>query len=70
MITEEDIQRLKEIFMPRAECNTQMDTISAKLSDDKTRLAVIENQLKLILWVLAAVGSGVIAMLIKMFWGV
>lgn len=69
MIDEKDIVRLKEIFITRQECQNKLDGIENKLSKDLVRLAVIENQLKLIMWLLAAVGSGVIAMLIKMFFG-
>lgn len=69
MIDEKDILRLKEIFITRQECQNNLDEIENKLSKDLVRLAVIENQLKLIMWLLTAVGSGVIAMLIKMFFG-
>ena len=69
MIDEKDIVRLKEIFITRQECQNKLNGIENKLSKDLVRLAVIENQLKLIMWLLAAVGSGVIAMLIKMFFG-
>lgn len=68
-IDDKDIVRLKEIFITRQECQNNLDGIENKLSKDLVRLAVIENQLKLIMWLLAAVGSGVIAMLIKMFFG-
>lgn len=69
MLEQADIERLREIFVPRIECDKDMDGVKAKLSDDSARLAVIENQLKMILWVLAGVGSGIITMLIKMFFG-
>lgn len=41
----EDIEYLKGIFMTRQECDTQMDEVSAKLSNDNARLAVIESKL-------------------------
>lgn len=66
---EKDIVRLKEIFVTRQECQNNIDTIENKLGKDLVRLAVIENQLKLIMWLLAAVGGGIITMLIKMFFG-
>ena len=43
--------------------------IKSKLSSDLVRLAVIENQLKVITWILYAVAGGVITMLIKMLFG-
>lgn len=69
MIDENDIGRLKEIFVPRQECQTINEEIKTKLSSDLVRLAVIENQLKVITWLLYAVAGGVITMLIKLLFG-
>lgn len=68
-LEENDIERLKEIFVPRKECKKINDEIETKLSSDLVRLAVIENQLKIITWLLYAVAGGVITMLIKMLFG-
>lgn len=51
------------------DCDDISDTIEKKISKDNVRLAVIEQQNKLILWVLAAIGGGIITMIIKMFFG-
>ena len=69
MIDENDIDRLQEIFVPRQECQEINDAIKTKLSSDLVRLAVIENQLKVITWLLYAVAGGVITMLIKLLFG-
>ena len=69
MIEEKDLERLKEIFVTRKECQQTTDVIETKLSNDLVRLAVIENQLKVITWLLYAVAGGVITMLIKMLFG-
>lgn len=69
MIEREDIDRLKDIFVTRQECESDMKSVEDKLSKDNARLAVIEHQLKTITWILTAVGGGIITMLIKMFWG-
>ena len=68
-IEDHDIDRLKEIFVTRKECQQTTDGIETKLSSDLVRLAVIENQLKIITWLLYAVAGGVITMLIKMLFG-
>lgn len=68
-LEENDIERLKEIFVPRQECQEINDELKNKLSSDLVRLAVIENQLKVITWILYAVAGGVITMLIKMLFG-
>lgn len=69
MIEERDIDRLKEIFVTRQECQNQTDSFEAKLNKDLVRLAVIETKLSQITWILTAVGGGIITMLIKMFFG-
>ena len=69
MIDEKDIDRLKEIFVTRQECQKTNDEIEKKLSSDLVWLAVIENQLKVITWLLYAVAGGVITMLIKLLFG-
>ena len=69
MIEREDIDRLKEIFVTRQECENDMKSVEDKLSTDNARLAVIEHQLTTITWLLTAVGGGIITMIIKMFWG-
>jgi hypothetical protein len=69
MIEREDIERLKEIFVTRQECENDMKDVENKLATDNARLAVIEHQLKTITWLLTAIGSGVIATLIKLFFG-
>lgn len=69
MLEEKDIDRLREIFVTRQECQKTNDEIEGKLSSDLVRLAVIENQLKIITWLLYAVTGGVITMLIKLLFG-
>ena len=68
-LEDNDIARLKEIFVTRQECQRSTDNFEAKLNKDLVRLAVIETQLGQIKWILTAVGGGVITMLVKMFFG-
>ena len=68
-IEDHDIDRLREIFVTRQECQNTNDEIEKKFSSDLVRLAVIENQLKVITWLLYAVAGGVITMLIKILFG-
>lgn len=51
------------------DCKELIEPLQKNIHADNTRLAVIEQQNKLILWVLAGVGSGIITMLVKMFFG-
>lgn len=68
-IDEQDIARLKEIFVTRQDCQAQTDSFESKLNKDLVRLAVIETKLSQITWLLGAVVGGVITMLVKMFFG-
>ena len=68
-IESQDIERMKEIFVTRKECQEINEEIKSKLSSDLVRLAVIENRLKIITWMLYAVAGGIITMLIKMLFG-
>ena len=68
-IEDNEIERLKEIFVTRQECQNTNNEIEKKLSSDLVRLAVIENQLKIITWLLYSVAGGVITMLIKLLFG-
>ena len=69
MIEQADIDRLKEIFVTRKECDEVTESLKIKLSNDSVRLAVIESKLGTITWLLTAVGGGVIATLVKLFFG-
>jgi hypothetical protein len=69
LIEEKDIDRLKEIFVTRQECQKQTDSFETKLNKDLVRLAVIETKLSQITWILSTVAAGVVTMLIKMFFG-
>lgn len=51
MIDKEDIDRLKEIFVTRLECDTITDDINKKLANDSTELALIKQKLDTISWV-------------------
>ena len=68
-LEDNDIDRLKEIFVTRQECQKQTDTFETKLNKDLVRLAVIETEMKQIKWLITAVAGGVITMLVKMFFG-
>ena len=69
MIDEKDIERLKEIFVTRHECQQATDAFDSKINKDLVRLAVIETKLSQITWILSTVAAGVVTMLIKMFFG-
>jgi hypothetical protein len=51
------------------DCEEQTEVFDKLLNKDNVRLSVIETKLSQITWLLAAVASGIITMLIKMFFG-
>lgn len=62
-----DIERLKEIFVTRQECNTTTDNIDKKLSNDSTELALIKQQLSTISWVAKTTLAAVLTTLVGLF---
>ena len=66
MMEDKELERLKEIFVTRRECQNNLDSIETKISKDMVKLAVIESRLKTISWVLYAVAGGVIAIVVEM----
>lgn len=66
MIDRDDIDRLKEIFVTRQECDTTVDEINKKLANDMTEFAVIKTKLNAILWGVSVIGAAVIGVLVKM----
>lgn len=69
MIDEQDISRLKDLFVTRAECQTDMKSLEDKISPLLVRLAVIEQQQKINNWLTALIAGGVVTALIKLFLG-
>ena len=68
-LEKEDIERLKEIFVTRQECDDTMSGVGEKINKEDIRLAVIENRLGVISGLELAVCAGVISILIKLFVG-
>lgn len=68
MIEEKDLERLKEIFVTRKECQSNMDSTDRKFANDDKRLAVIEAYQKIQLGVMSAIGVGVLGLVLKQFW--
>lgn len=68
-VENEDIERLKEIFVTRRECDLITDDINHKLSNSGIELAVIKQQLSTITWIakttLAAVLTSLVGMVIS-----
>ena len=69
MIDPIDMEHLKEVFVTRRECDSITDDINNKLGRDYAELAVIKSQLKIIMWILGAVGGGIITIVLKLFLG-
>lgn len=69
MLEEKDVELLKELFVANKECQKTNDELVEKLSSASVRMAVIENQLKIITWLLYTVAGGIIAVLLNMLFG-
>lgn len=69
MIDREDIERLKEIFVTRQECDSDMEEVNKKLANDATEFAIIKTKLNAILWGVAAIAAATIGVLVNMVFG-
>lgn len=64
MIEREDIDRLKEIFVTRQECDDTMSEVDKKLANDNKELALIKQTLGTISWVSKTTLAAVIAVIV------
>lgn len=68
-----DIDRLKEIFVTRQECQDTNEEINKKLANDSTELALIKQKLDTISWVskttlaavIVAIVGSIMALILK-----
>lgn len=70
MVENVDIERLKEIFVTRQECNNITDEMTRKMHDESTELALIKQQLSTISWVAKTTLASVIALFVAWFWSI
>lgn len=68
-LDDKDIERLREIFVTRKDCDVEMKSMDEKVSPIVVRMAVLEQQQKVNNWLTALIASGVIAALIKLYLG-
>ena len=69
----DEILELQEKFdaryKKREDCDSDMEEVNKKLANDDKRLAVIEFQVKINNWLTAAIASGIIALVVRSFFG-
>lgn len=63
------LERTDERYVKKIDLAEEMAAINNKFANDDKRLAVIEFQQKLNNWLTAAIASGIIALVIKVFIG-
>lgn len=64
MLEKEDIDRLKEIFVTRQECDDKTDEINKKLANDSTELALIKSDVSTIKWIAKTTLAAIIVAII------
>ena len=64
MIEKEDIERLKDIFVTRQECNVITGDLETRLMSSATKLTVIETQMKTAIWLAKTTLAAVITAII------
>ena len=68
-LDDKDMDRLREVFVTRQECNADMKGVEDKIAPLRERLIVIEQQQKINNWLTALIAGGVVTALIKLFLG-
>ena len=69
MIDDKDIAMLDMRYKRLDDCDREMAAAQREHHDLDKRLAVIENAMKVNNWLTAAIASGIIALVIKVFIG-
>lgn len=64
MLERDDIDRLKDIFVMRQECDDTMSEVDKKLANDNKELALIKQSLGTISWVSKTTLAAVIAVIV------
>ena len=72
-INHDDIQELKKVFDDRyvlqSDCDTTQQKINNKFANDDKRIELLIHQQSLNNWLTGVIASGIIALLIKVFFG-
>lgn len=72
MLDDQDIARLKELFVLKDDCEERTDRINEKISDNKADILLIKQQLDAILWfskailgvVITGLGGAILALVL------
>lgn len=68
MVDAADIERLKEIFVTRKECDERSEGTKAALQDVQVKLAIIEEHQKQTKWLTRTILGAVIATFVATLW--
>lgn len=69
MIDENDILRLKEMFITRSECETRTDESQRDIADLKSDVRECRAKLNMLIGILAAIAVPVLSIAIKLLFG-
>ena len=69
MLSNEDIDQMKLIFMPRDECQDTQDSYSEKLEANSKTLVQIETKMNMLLGILTPIGVAVLGIAVKLLFG-
>lgn len=69
MLDDKDLDMLDHRYKRLEDCDREMEVAQREHHDLDKRLAVIENAMKVNNWLTAAIASGIIALVIKVFIG-
>lgn len=70
MLEKEDIDQLKEIFVTRKECDATTEKTNEDIHRIDTRLSIIENNSNKSQWLLKAILTAIIGLVVASVWNV
>lgn len=68
MIEQSDIERLREIFVTRKECDEKTESTEQQMHRMETKLAVIEENTNQQKWLVKTILGGVIGLIVTAVW--
>lgn len=69
MLEQNDIERLKEIFVTRDDCTETIERQNKKFHNDDKRIEVLCVYDRIQTAIMGAVGLGVLSLVLNQFWG-
>lgn len=69
MIEADDIKRLDDRYVSKQDCNTRTDQVNDAVISMEKGMAVLNTQMRLMMWIGGVIGAAVISIAVKYVFG-